>query len=245
MLYVFVVTGILTQIILLLNAISTQNVYRENEALAKKYLDNQKEHYLYLEKREFETKKFRHDIRNHMFLLQSMMEKKDYENAEHYLSTLNERVNTFGNSISVNNGIADAVLNKFYHDAFEKEITLKVNGHLPLDCYVSAFDMCTILSNLLSNAIDAEYEFGGHEVDLDIRYSDTEIFLVIENDYVHELQAKEGLFKTTKQDDFEHGLGLSNVRDCVEKNEGHLLITTDNHRFKVMISLRNEQKEQI
>lgn len=242
-LYIGIVLGILIQLVLLINTLLTRNVYRENETLAKQFLDKQKEHYLYLEKREEETKKFRHDIRNHLLVLGDCIKKKDYEGAEEYLDTLNEKVDSLGNKISVNNGIADAILNKFYDEAKEQGIEIKVNGRFPMECYISAFDICAVLSNLLSNAILAESQYGGDNITLDIRHTDDEIFIIIENDYCNELKRENESFKSSKPDSAGHGYGLKNIEESVGNNKGHVSYSTDNNRFKVMLSMRNERKE--
>lgn len=244
-LYIGIVIGIVVQITLLINTIITRNVYKENEQLAKQFLENQKEHYLYLEKRELETKKFRHDIKNHLLILQNQIEKKDYDEAELYLAALNEKISIVTANITVNNSIADAILNKFYVEAKEKNIEIVVKGHFPLECHISAFDICTILSNLMSNAILAETQCGGKSISLDIRYTMNDVLFVIENDFNHELKIENGEIKTTKADDFMHGFGLSNVKECVERGGGQMVVSTDNNRFKVMISMKNELVESV
>lgn len=244
-LYMGLVIGILAQLVLLVNALLTRNIYRENEQLAEKYLEDQKAHYLYLEKREEETKKFRHDIKNHLLILSRYLELNDYEEAGKYLGVLNEKVDALGNHIHVNNGVADAILNKFYAEAKEYGIELKVTGHFPMQCYVSAFDICTILSNLLSNAVEAERESGKNSIELEVRHKDSEMFIVIQNNYSHELKYENEFFQTSKLDVSEHGYGLKNVYECVKNNKGQMDIATDNNCFKVMISMKNEKKEHI
>ena len=239
--YIGIVLGILIQLALLINTLLTRNIYKENEKLAKQFLDSQKEHYEYLEKREEETRKFRHDIRNHFVVLGDYIRRNDYKGAEGYFDTLNEKVDVLGNKISVNNGIADAIINKFYDEANEKGIKLQVSGRFPMVCYISGFDICTILSNLLNNAILAESQCGGKSVSLDIRHTEEEIYIFIENDYDHELKRENEIYKTTKLDSVGHGYGLKNVKESVEKNEGHVAINTENNRFKVMISMKNER----
>lgn len=216
--YCGVVIGLLIQLVLLINTLVTRNVHKENEKLAKQFLESQNEHYQYLEKREHETKKFRHDIKNHLMLLESFMNNQKYDEAEEYLKTINQKVSTFSNQISVNNGIADAILNRFYTEAKEKGITLKVSGHFPMECYITAYDICTVFSNLLSNAIRAELEAEGKEVLVNIKYTNDKVLLTVENDYVNELYEVDGVFKTTKEDSIGHGYGLSNVKECVETN---------------------------
>lgn len=243
--YWCVVIGLLIQLVLLINTLVTRNVHKENEKLAKQFLESQNEHYQYLEKREHETKKFRHDIKNHLILLENFINNHKYDEAEEYLKTINEKVSTFSNQVSVNNGIADAILNRFYSEAQEKGIVLKVSGHFPMDCYITAYDICTILSNLLSNAILAETEAEGKEVLVHIKYTDDKVLLTVENDYAHDLDEVDGVFKTTKKDSLGHGYGLSNVKECVENNGGYVSISTENNRFKVMIMMLNENEEML
>lgn len=243
--YIGVVVGILIQIVLLINALITRNVYRDNEILAKQYLDSQQDHYSYLEKREYETKRFRHDIKNHLLVLEHCIEQQEYEDALRYIEALNDKVNAFSNHISVNNNFADAILNKFYFEAKEQEIELEVKGHFPLECSIAAFDICTILSNLLSNAILAEKQCGGKVIQVEIRYTTEDVIMLVENDYGHDLQEENGEFRSTKLDSANHGFGLKNVKLCVEKAGGYISITTKDHRFKVMLSLKNKCEEKV
>ena len=74
---VFVIMGMLFQLGTVFLLYSANGVYEENDALMKKYLNDQKKHYEYLEKREEETKKFRHDVRNHMQMLYYLQKKSN------------------------------------------------------------------------------------------------------------------------------------------------------------------------
>ena len=233
--YILSVIFMYIQIGLMIALIISRNVYREKEYLAAKYLEEQKLHYEYLENRERETKKFRHDIKSHLLIVNDLIHKKQYEECEAYLRETNVRIDRFSYKISVNNGIADAIINRFYVEAKQKGIQLQVKGHLPDPCYLSGYDICTILSNLLSNAIDAEYAAGGDCVYVELRYTDSDIMLVVQNDYIQDLEQSNGSFFTTKEDKANHGFGLENVKECVRKNNGQIKIDTDDNVFKVLV----------
>lgn len=233
--YILSVIFMFIQIGLMIALIISRNVYREKEYLAAKYLEEQKLHYEYLENRERETKKFRHDIKGHLLLVNDLINKKQYEACETYLHEINVRIDRFSNKISVNNGIADAIVNRFYVEAKQKGIDLQVKGHLPNPCYLSGYDICTILSNLLSNAIEAECAAGGETVHVEFRYTDSEIMLVVENDYIQDLEQSDGAFFTTKEDKANHGFGLENVKECIKKNNGQITIDTEKHIFRVLV----------
>lgn len=233
--YILSVIFMFIQIGLMIALIISRNVYREKEYLAAKYLEEQKLHYEYLENRERETKKFRHDIKGHLLLVNDLINKKQYEACETYLHEINVRIDRFSNKISVNNGIADAIVNRFYVEAKQKGIDLQVKGHLPNPCYLSGYDICTILSNLLSNAIEAECAAGGEMVHVEFRYTDSEIMLVVENDYIQDLEQSDGAFFTTKEDKANHGFGLENVKECIKKNNGQITIDTEKNIFRVLV----------
>lgn len=152
---------------------------------------------------------------------------------------MKEKINTLNTPIQVHNEIADAILNKFYYEGKEKNISLHVQGHFPTPCKISAFDLCTILSNLLSNAMQAQTKCEGGEINIGIHYSTTEIFLTIENQYFQEPLQEKGTFRTRKKDIQNHGFGLENVKECVEKNHGTITIETEHNQFKVLLSLYN------
>lgn len=237
--YIILVVGMFVQIGLMIALIISRNVYREKEYLAAKYLEEQKLHYEYLENRELQTKKFRHDIRNHIFIFRELIQKREYEKCEAYFGDLSAEIDQFSSKISVNNGIVDAILNRFCVEAEKKNVELKVKGHMPSVCNISVFDLCTIVSNLLSNAIKAESESQGNVVEVAFRYTDVDIMIAVENDYENELKEENGVYFTTKSDTMNHGFGLQNVEACVEKNNGQMRIDTQDHKFKVMICLNN------
>jgi len=53
-----VVNGLLIQLVLLINTLVTRNTHRDNENLAKQFLESQNEHYQYLEKKNMRRKNF-------------------------------------------------------------------------------------------------------------------------------------------------------------------------------------------
>lgn len=238
--YMLTIIGVFVQIGTIILLALSRNVSRENEILMQKYLNEQTKHYSYLESKERETKKFRHDLRNHMHTLMTLYKEQKYDEVYKYLETMNGRIDELRNCVSVGNGIADAVLNRYYEEAERKGILLKVSGRFPVKCTISAFDLCTILSNLLSNAVRAEEEYGGKTVLVQVGYTDTEILINMENDYKDLSKDKSGKLKSSKQDSTNHGFGLENVRECVRRNHGYMDIQADKGKFKLILSLDNE-----
>ncbi|MDD6195004.1 MAG: GHKL domain-containing protein [Lachnospiraceae bacterium] len=239
--YIFTVLGVFVQLGLLVAMILSRDEHKEKEALNAKYLEEQVSHYEYLENREQETRKFRHDMNNHLTILRSLYDAGKTDEFEEYFDTISNRITSFGNQISVGNNTADAIINQYAGEAERTGITLNVEGHFPPECHIAAVDICTIFSNLLSNAIRAEREAGGNQVKLVIRSLDDEVFVEVANDYATEVKRSGNCFISTKEDRANHGLGLQNVYDCVERNHGVIHITTDNRLFDVKLNLKNTE----
>lgn len=238
---VLVIIGIFIQLASVILLFTQRNVYKEKEELTDKYLNEQKNHYEYLEEREKETKKFRHDLRNHMEIISNLAKERQYDRMNAYLEQMNIKIDGFGNAVTVQNGIVDAVLNQYYVKAQECGVSMKVSGRFPVDCAIDAFDLCTIFSNVLSNALEAAKETEDKYITVECAYTDMVIMLIVSNSYKFDGPSG-GQLKTRKADSNYHGYGLENVRDSVKKYKGGLDIETKDNIFTLRILFKNMEK---
>lgn len=236
---ILVIIGMLLQLGTVFLLYSANSIYAEKDALMKKYLNDQKKHYEYLEIREEETKKFRHDVRNHMQMLYYLQKKGQYEEIDKYLELINVRIEEFGNSLTVNNSIVDAIINKFYTEAMTKGIKLHVKGKMPAICNVDAYDLCTVFSNLLSNALEAVDRIENKDIFLECRYTDEEIIIIEKNMFDNIGQFKDNELYTIKEDKERHGFGINNIKDAVKRNCGIVNIEVDKEQFCISIMMKN------
>ena len=239
--FVFMVLGVFLELALLLILAATREVYKEKDLLNQKYLKLQESHYKYLEQRETATKKFRHDMRNHIYILQHLLEQGKQEEAKQYVGEMELRFHAMATMISVNHGIVDAILNKYASECKEKNIELLVKGYMPQECEISSFDLCVIFSNLLSNAIEATEVCTKKRISITLRHEDGFIMLCIKNTYDGKLVEKAGSIQTRKQNKELHGYGLTNVKACVEQNQGHMHIQQREDEFVVTLFLKVKQ----
>ena len=239
--FVFMVLGVFLELALLLILAATREVYKEKDFLNQKYLKLQESHYKYLEQRETATKKFRHDMRNHIYILQHLLEQGKQEEAKQYVGEMELRFHAMATMISVNHGIVDAILNKYASECKEKNIELLVKGYMPQECEISSFDLCVIFSNLLSNAIEATEVCTKKRISITLRHEDGFIMLCIKNTYDGKLVEKAGSIQTRKQNKELHGYGLANVKACVEQNQGHMHIQQREDEFVVTLFLKVKQ----
>ncbi len=236
---VFAIIGMFIQLAAVILFFTQRNVYKEKEALTYKYLNEQKSHYEYLENREKETKKFRHDLRSHMEMISNLANNHEYERMDSYLEKMHMKIDSFGNMVTVHNGIVDAIINQYYTKAVQNDIKMEVKGRLPVDCAIDAFDLCTIFSNLLSNAYEAAIDTEEKYISLECRYNDKNIFIVVKNSFNNEMQSSSAQWKTKKEDTDYHGYGLENIQDSVKKYNGIFGIDTKEGMFILTILFNN------
>jgi len=239
---IFIIIGIFIQLGAVIILFAQRNVLKEKEKLAAAYLLEQKNHYEYLENREKETKKFRHDLRNHMGLISNLAQNQAYDKIDDYLEQMNMRIDTFGTVVTVHNGIVDAIINQYYMKAKQNGVNMRVEGKFPVDCEIEEYDLCTIFSNVLSNAYEAASETEEKMISLVCGYTERNIIIAVENSCRKELPSG-GLFWKTKKDNADyHGYGLENITDSVKKYNGIFDIELRDNKCMLKISFNHKNE---
>ncbi len=244
-LYVCIIVSVsvlLQYSLIILTAIANEGL-KFQHYLNQKYLHVQQENYEYLQYREEETKKFRHDYRNHLNSLQILCKEKKYNDVEKYIEEISERFNGYNIYISVCNSFVDAILNYYLQKVNKFNVRFIVSGKMPNSCNIVMFDLCTIISNLLDNALEAveKNKEDDRWIEMTFRYDDLMIYCNIINPYDGKLNINDNKFISRKNSK-NHGYGLSNVKRSVELYSGSIDIKTENGMFKVLIALVNKKK---
>lgn len=238
---ILVIIGIFIQLASVILLFTQRNVYKEKEELTDKYLNEQKNHYEYLENREIETKKFRHDLRSHMELISNLAKNHEYDKIDEYIEQMHERIDTFGNLITVQNSIVDAIINQYYARAEQSGVTMEVKGRFPMDCNIDTYDLCTIFSNVLSNALEATLETEEKYISVECGYTEKSIIIIVKNSFDAQTKNGNAQWKTRKGNTDYHGYGLENIKDSVERYNGVFDIETDGNMFNLKILFSNRK----
>lgn len=172
-----------------------------------------------------ELRKFRHDYKNHMIVVNAFLESGRTEDARRYLLTMNESINGVISRVRTGNFVADAILNNKSVSAAAKAVTIKFSGFIPPEGIANE-DLCTILSNLIDNAIEAAQKVSTEKVvNVQANIKNGFFILSIINPTEGQPKTINGKLVTTKQNKKKHGLGLKNVERALKKYSG--VITTD------------------
>lgn len=197
-------------------------------------------YYKKLIEKEEETRRFRHDINNHLMYLTSLVYEEDIQGVSKYLKSLNHQLQKIDKSVFITgNDLFDVILNEKLQSIHEN-IKVLVMGKAVCKLQVDDVDLCTIFANLIDNAAEAVEKINQDQAYIIINFKAGHSFLKIsiKNSVSTEVVCqKDGLPKTTKNDQKDHGVGLWNVKKTVEKYEGEFKIIAESNEFQVEIVL--------
>lgn len=182
-----------------------------------------------------ETRKYRHDNKNHLLSL-SFLVKDDSEKAKEYLDNLILDLDEIDNILNRSTGspIVDAALNyaryKYMNYGVKLEMEVKITNNFGL----SDYDATALFSNLINNAFEAAVKV------IDLRYVkiitrelEDYWFFSIKNSV--EVSSEIDLSMSSKEDKTNHGFGINKVIDIEKKYGLHIDFLAEQNEFAVEI----------
>lgn len=101
-----------------------------------------------------QMRSFRHDIKNHLLVLDGLMKNKETQKAREYLEKLGEITECFSFSCRTGNTIIDILLEEKFSMAERKGIKTDCIAKIP-EGLINDVDLCIIFSNAIDNAMKA------------------------------------------------------------------------------------------
>lgn len=184
-------------------------------------LEKQLEYYERLDLMDKEIRRFRHDIKNHFACMEHLLMQEQLSEAITYFTHLKEEYDGTKTLYMSGNVIIDSILN--YNLSGVKErmaVDILVFGHLPQIETVTSMDLCTVFSNILSNAIGALTHQMGNEKKLVIRFqSGKRYFSITVSNSTDETEVRENHTVHANRDR-NHGHGKHQIHAVIEKYQG-------------------------
>ena len=195
-------------------------------------------HYAEVENMYRQIRGWRHDYRNHIQTMKAYAEQGDLESIKKYLALLETDLATVDTVIKTGNAMTDAILNCKISLARSKDITVKVDAHIPVALSVSEIDLCVIVGNLFDNAIEASMLLPPEQrmirVYMDLK--GTQLYISFTNLTASKKQLKhKGRFASTKGDG--HGFGLVRIDSIIERHDGYISRNSEDGAFTTEILL--------
>lgn len=209
-----------------------ENTALQNKLLAKNYQ---------VAKESYESNaRLYHDMGNHFSIIQSYLADGKVEEAQAYLDRLGKDRAAY--SVERFTGIeaVDYILSQKAELARQRNIETSIHAEYPKDCKIDPIDLCTILTNLLDNAIEACEKLpqsSTKKMSVTIRRINQFVIIQIANSCMEEPAIIKGNYVTSKADKRHHGWGIKNVKSAVEKYHGTMEFEYSENVFTVSVML--------
>lgn len=225
---------------------SAQNRYKaeeikfyqlENQAM-KTNLDN------YI-KQEAEISKIKHDMENVALTTTTLLQEHDYAKLEkHFSQIINDLQVTDILHTDIKNVYLNAIIQQKYTKCKSK--IKNVNFTCAADetfrkkeeiANIDIIDLCTIIANLLDNAIEAYIECNDYDIRINLDYINNSYRIEISNTIKESVLSGNKALKTSKSDTKNHGIGIKSVKSRAEKYNGKTEFTEENGQFVARVWL--------
>ncbi|MCY6958481.1 sensor histidine kinase [Clostridium brassicae] len=228
----FGLAGMNIVVFYLINDILEREMKIHKNKIFEMQVKSQTNMYLSISENFNKQNKKTHEYKNQIICINSLVKKKHYTELEEYLKNISDNLNKELDAINTNNVIVNAILNTKYQEAINKNIifVLKVNDLSNIK--ISNEDVVVILSNLLDNAIEACEKCSDNKI-LKFKFINKDDFIVIsvKNTYTNNILYSNGRVLTSKENKEEHGVGISNVVNIIEKYGGSYIIKSNGNEF--------------
>lgn len=191
--------------------------------------------YRQLEALNATLRKQRHDFRNHLQVVFSLMEMRAYDDAAQYIESVYRDIQKTGSSLRTAIPAVNALIAAKRADCEARGIQLNLDIRAAWqDMPVPGWELCRALGNLIDNAVDALTEGKTPEPAVDVAIAETPeayTFEIANNGPPIPPENLEAIFRegfTTKSDG--HGSGLGIVREILEAYGGAIAVTSDDRR---------------
>lgn len=206
----------------------------EYESFEKRfYMEQQLDYYQNLDIMDKELRRFRHDIKNHFLCIQSLVENQKFDELEAYFNDLNKSYSSTNLLYFSGNLIIDSILNYHLSHLGNLGVHPVVYGKLPEIKQISSMDLCTIFSNMISNAIKAVSTCSTSSPVLEIAFDYGEKYCSIA---VTNTMTPEMVF-TSKRKNRNHGHGMYLMKEFTEKNKGMFEQSLENDTLTTIVYL--------
>lgn len=177
---------------------------RQNQVLMQ--MNIQQQNYERLLKSDAQLRQFRHDWKNHMIVVTSLLNAGKTDEAAAYLNKVNLDSGIAEKRFLTGNLVVDAILNK-WAAARENNVELSFSGVVP-EKGVAGADLCTVVGNIVDNALEGVNSFPGERyVRLKGSVRNGYFTLSAVNPVAQRVPVKNNRIRTTKGDAANHGSG--------------------------------------
>ena len=167
---------------------------------------------------------WKHDYHNHIQVMKAYLDLEKYDEMDKYLDELNLDLKDIDKVLKTGNLMVDAILNTKLSIALSKDININAKATVPKNIKVADVDLCTVIGNLMDNAMEATIKLENPEdrfIRVYIREMKGLLYISVTNSVGGEVKKIDLEYITTKLG-LNHGFGLKRIDSIVAKYDGFI-----------------------
>ncbi len=190
-------------------------------------------------------RQLKHDIGNQYAYAEMLLENGQYEDAKKFFRSIGGDMILSLSYVDSGNKNIDAIINMEISKANAYDVAMDVKVVVPPALPFSDSALCSIISNLVDNAIEAciRYDMRGPGVSVQIYPRHDYLYIGVENTLPADID-KERLtaLGTSKPDAANHGYGTQIVKRLVAQYNGYVTYSVDGNKFvaEAMMNLMDD-----
>ncbi|MBQ2800139.1 MAG: GHKL domain-containing protein [Lachnospiraceae bacterium] len=221
-------------------------IMRREEKLKMNFLEMRnkllRDNYDSLNEIYMNNSKMYHDLNDHLNVLYQLLNGENIAEAKAYIKEISKPILSLSKTVWTGVDVVDVVINSKVQRMDELKILSDINVEFPKSSNILPSDLCTILSNLLDNAIEeVERLKENKKISLTIRRVNCFLFIKVINP-CNEGKKFDIFPSTTKENKILHGWGLQSVGDVVRKYNGTMECINEDREFIVKVMLPFDQE---
>lgn len=223
-------------LIFIIGKVMKESTLENENKMIRQKIESQYDHYLELQNAQLKIRKLYHDMNNHLICIENMNNKD--KASKDYINNIKKELKGWDSIDTTGNMIVDIILSEKREICKKENIEFKVDINFRKADFIDMMDVCSIFSNILDNAIESNIKIkdrNNRNVNIVCNIINKFIVIRCENTKVNDILETSNKIFTDKKDKFIHGLGISSVKNSVEKYNGTVAIEHTEDKFIINI----------
>lgn len=216
---------------------------------ALKYADQsiltQKKQFDSLSKHMNDMRKARHDLRQHLTLIQSYIEKDDKAGLKNYIEQYRSELPPDVLELYSRNDVVNAIVCYYAGVARDSHICFDAKIDYPDISTISETDITVLIGNLLENAVEACQRQTSCQTFIKLRikrHGNSELLILTDNTCINPVTFHDGIPISSKREGM--GIGTSSMQDIAERYHGTVRFEWKEGIFYTSVLLQNKDQAQ-
>ena len=193
-----------------------------------------------IEKIAENTRRLKHDMKNHIMVIASYLSNDETDKAKEYLSVVLDKLDRVYTYIQTGNSVMNYVINTKLRYAHENGVRFKAEIENLSFEKMGSVDFSAVLSNMLDNAIEASVNASEKYIYVSVCKKHGWDTITVKNKIDSSVLGVNPELASTKSEKEKHGIGVKQIKSIAEKYDGMTDIYEDDGMFCVSVMIPSE-----